>query len=125
MEKNHMKKPMVAAAGLMGLTTLVHLFAGGPENYGPLRESALGDVSRSTLSVVWHMVSLVLLLQTLALGELSRRPNPPLWWLTLAGMLGFAALFVGYTLADFGALFALPQWTVFLATAALMIWGRP
>jgi len=51
-------KPVLAASIVMAVTFLVHVFAGGPELYGPIRESSLSMIEKSTWSVVWHFTSL-------------------------------------------------------------------
>jgi len=119
MEKQSPNSWLLAAAALMALTTVVHLFAGGPENYTPLRASTLDPLVISTLSVVWHAISLLLAMQAVALYYLAKRRNPAFAWALLAYNLGFALLFVAYGLADFGTLWRLPQWIAFLATAVL------
>lgn len=110
----------LAAAGLMALTTLVHLFAGGPEIYAPLRDATLAPVVVSTLSVVWHMISLLLGLYTVALFWLWQRSNDHLAVFICAGQIAFALLFVTYGIADFGSVLPLPQWTIFALTAAFI-----
>lgn len=111
---------MWGAAALMGFTTCVHLFAGTPDVMSPIMGADIDLVTKGTAMVVWHGVSLILLLSTFALAYLARRDNPALFAFAIAIQLGFAALFLFYNLSMFGALFALPQWTVFLLAPALM-----
>lgn len=107
----------------MALTTLVHVFAGGPEIYVPVRQSALpGDIV-ATLSVVWHAISLLLAGLALALAWLWRHENPALAWFMAVLQMGFAALFLGYGIADLGTVLQMPQWTIFLASAAFVVFG--
>ena len=110
----------LAAAALMALTTFVHVFAGGPESYAPLRASNLPAVTNATLSVAWHVITWFLVLFTIGLAWLSRTANIALAVFIAAAQLGFAAIFIGYGIADFGNLTALPQWIVFLIVPALM-----
>ncbi len=105
---------------LLGLTFLVHLFAGGADVYEPLRASNLEAEPRATLFVVWHAVSWFLLLFAVAPFWLSRRYNEPLALIVGASQAGFAVLFFAYGYAEGGSVFFLPQWTVF-ATATLLI----
>ena len=115
---------LTAAAALIAVTTLVHVFAGGPENYTPLRNSAITPVARSTLSVVWHAITLMLALTSFGLWWLTNRREPGLWWVLFSFQAGFSLLFVIYGLADFGDITTLPQWIAFSLGAALMWMGR-
>ncbi len=105
----------------MALTSVVHIFAGGPENYAPLRVSALDPIALSTLSVVWHMVTLQLLVVTGGLAYLVRHENRALWVVVFAMLVGSGLLFIGYGLVDFGGFLTLPQWIAFLGAAGLML----
>ena len=120
MEKIWHKRLLFAAAVLMAITCLVHVFAGGPELYGPLRASDYPAMPKSVLSVIWHFVSLQLAFMTVALWVLTRRPNRALFVYVFATTVGCALLFIGYGLTDLGSLLPMPQWTAFLAVALLM-----
>lgn len=119
-------KWMSAAGCLMALTVLVHVFAGGPENYAPLRASddALPEIARSVLSVVWHAITVILIGFAVTLFILVRRENAGLFWLVLSIQLGFAFLFLVYGIADFGSLWPMPQWIIFSGIPVLMLMGR-
>lgn len=120
-----MSKLIWGASALMALTSAVHIFAGTSEIMQPIRAADLHPIVIQTAMVVWHVISLLLILMTLALAYLARQPNAALWAFIIAIQLSFTVVFLYYTLTGFGALFALPQWTVFLLTAALMIAARP
>jgi len=98
----------------MAVTFLVHVFAGGPELYGPIRESSLSMIEKSTWSVVWHFTSLQLLLVSIVLFYLSRDPNNALFTFVFATAVGFAALFMGYGMIDLGSVWPMPQWRIVL-----------
>lgn len=117
-------KPVLAASIVMAVTFLVHVFAGGPELYGPIRESSLSMIEKSTWSVVWHFTSLQLLLVSIVLFYLSRDPNNALFTFVFATAVGFAALFMGYGMIDLGSVWPMPQWIAFAVVAGLMLWGR-
>jgi hypothetical protein len=115
----------LAAAALMGLTTLVHTFLGGPEINAPIRASTtLAPEMISVLTVVWHIVTANLAILTLALAWLARHPNTALANVLLAMTLSYVALFVGYGLADLGNVTTMPQWTGFAVIAALIVLGQ-
>ena len=118
---------MSLAAFLMFVTLCVHVFLGGNDVYNPARTEIVDPELRSVLSVVWHMVSLELALCTAALILLTQTKNPALFIFCLVTMVGTAILFIGYTLFDFGSIWALPQWIAFVGVSGLMIvsWCRP
>jgi hypothetical protein len=120
-----MNKPLFAAASLSFITFGVHVFLGGPEIHEPLLASNAPDLVRSVGSVVWHAVSALLLLNSLALLYASKKPSlaKPLVILVVTQYLAFVALFTGYGLARFGSLTIMPLWTGFLVMSALALWG--
>lgn len=111
---------MTLAAVLMAVTFLAHLVAGSAELYAPLRQSDYPAPDKSVFSVIWHFVSVLLLLMTLSLGHLSRHPSGPLFLFILLTVLAFGALFLAYSLVDFGSIWTMPQWIAFFGVAALM-----
>ena len=125
MEVIMFNRPMFAASLIMGCAAFIHFFAGGLEIYDPLRSSSQDMLVISVLSVVWHFVSVQLVLMALALYHLARHPNRALFVFLLATQIGFTLLFLGYGTVDMGSLMPMPQWTIFLAVALLMVWGRP
>lgn len=114
-----MNKPMMMAAGLMGLTFFVHLFAGGPEVSQPIQASTLDPVVRAVALVVWHGVSVMLAVMAAALVWLAYRENTALALMTIAIQLGFAALFIGVGWVQLGTLAPMPQWSIFVIIPAL------
>lgn len=120
MEQAKHKKWHFAACAVTLITFAAHVFAGGPENYMPLRDSSLSAIPKSTLSVVWHMITVQLAVFAIALWWLARTANPALLVLLVVSNLGFAAVFLVYSIHDFATPFALPQWTAFVATALLV-----
>jgi hypothetical protein len=120
-----MNKPLFAAACLSVFTFGVHVFLGGPEIHEPLLASDASELVRAVGSVVWHAVSALLLLNSLALFYASRNPSmaKPLVLLIVFQYLSFVALFTGYGLLRFGSVTVMPQWTGFLVMSALALWG--
>lgn len=119
-----MNIPTLAAAGLMAATFFVHVFVGGPETDQPIRGTDLPEVARATAHVVWHMVSWMIAVIAGALAWLSRHGNRPLEAVLAALQLGTVAVFLWVNLTWFGALFVLPQWTVFVIAPVLTRWGQ-
>lgn len=114
---------LFAAAVLMALTTLVHVFLGGPEVMVPARAAPLPRLVRTVLDVVWHGVTVVLLCLAAALGWLAFHDNAALLWMVCGIQIGFAGLFVWYGLTRLRSLWPMPQWIIFMAVPALAIWG--
>ena len=113
----------LTAAAAMAVTTLVHVFMGGPEVYAPLRAATLDPVVQSVLSVVWHMVTLVLAIMAITYWVLWQRPAVALAASNGAICLGIALLFLGYGMADLGTLWPMPQWIIFLLVFGLTCLG--
>lgn len=123
MDDLKLNTPVLFAGLAMALTFLVHVFVGGPELYTPLRASNLSMVEWSTLSVVWHFVSMQLLLLAVVLLYLARYHNVGLFSFVLATTIGFALLFIGYGIIDLHSVLLMPQWIAFVVVAGLMLWG--
>ena len=118
-----MNTPIMIGAGLMALTTGVHVFAGGPEIMRPIRKADLPREVIATADVVWHGITVILALTAIGLAWLAFNTNPPLLWMLTGVQLGFAALFVGYGLTRLGNLTKMPQWIIFTGVPALTLWG--
>jgi len=114
---------LIGAAALMAVCFLAHLFAGGAEVIDPLRASAVPDVPKAVLLVVWHMATLLLAVLTWALWHLSAHDNRALCGVVAVLSLGAAGLFIAYGVLMLGSLWPMPQWIAFLVVAALMAVG--
>lgn len=118
-----MRYSTLAAAFLMAGTTGLHVIGGGAEFHLPIQASALDLPLRAISAVLWHFVTLMLALQTAALLWLARHPDRAMATFLTAIQTGFAALFLFYGQTMLGTVWVLAQWTIFLALAALIIWG--
>ena len=118
-----MNRWLVAAAVLSAAACLVHLFVGGTAFYQPAL-ALLGEVDGAIFSAVWHGVSLILAINTVAFF-MAARPH------ALAGFalqptaiaLSLAVTFLGFGLVRLGSLTATPQWTIFLLIGVLGLIG--
>jgi hypothetical protein len=119
-----MRYPTLAAAALMAATTALHVIGGGAEFHTPIQTSSLDLPLRAISAVLWHFVTLMLVLQTAALLWLSLHPERGLAALLLAIQAGFAGLFIYYGQTMLGTVWHLGQWTIFLALAVLIAWGQ-
>jgi uncharacterized membrane protein len=112
------------AAALMGFTVFIHVFAGGAEVHTPLQNSLSDDGLAAFAAILWHAVTVVLILITIGLWALTKR-NDPMLEIVLSGIqLGFAALFIFYGLTRLGTLWPMPQWIIFLVVPALTRLGQ-
>ncbi|SFU51113.1 hypothetical protein SAMN04488527_104137 [Aliiroseovarius crassostreae] len=118
-----MKRSMILAAVLMGLTTGVHVLAGGPDIHLPIQSSNLPADLRAISAVLWHAVTVNLTLFTLSLAWMVRHENRGLGVLLVGVLLGYAGLFLYYGATILGTLWVMPQWVIFLLIPAVMLFG--
>ncbi len=117
-----MNKWFAAAALLSVLTTVIHIFGGGPAIHLPMLQTGMADDVRATWSVVWHGVSALLGIGSVVLiGAALAKP----WGRAGAPAIGFiyfsfAGLFVFYGLMRLGNLTTMPQWTIFVLMSLLI-----
>ncbi len=108
---------------LMAATTGLHVFGGGPEIHEPIQASALEPALRAISAVLWHAVTVILIVFTVGNAYLAKFPNPPLAIALIATQVGFAGLFIYYGMALLGTVWVLPQWTIFSTISCVMLWG--
>lgn len=118
-----MNKWMMSAAGLLVLTTAVHVFLGGPEIHWVIQDSTLPPDVRAVAAVIWHAITVILFAFALGCAWLVRHENKPMAYLMSGIQIGFAALFVFYGLSLLGNLTIMPQWIIFLLVPALTLRG--
>jgi hypothetical protein len=111
---------MLILAAFALYVSLVHLVAGQKRVVVPLMADGIAAFPKSTLFVVWHMVSFMLVATAGMLVWLSAHPNPPLRWFLAAQLAFAAAIFIVRASSAHGAGFALPQW-ILLGPLALCI----
>lgn len=116
---------ILTAAGLSFVTLLIHLFSGGPEVHDPILESDLSVLLKAYGSVLWHAVTVVLAVNSMALliAARGRALQKPLVLLTAGQYFGFAVLFGIYGLTRLGTLLPMPQWIIFCLIAAVALMG--
>jgi hypothetical protein len=116
-----MNRWLVAAAAASFATLGIHVLAGGPEVHDPLLAADLSVVQKAFVSILWHAVTVVLLINSAALliAAVTPRLRAGLTGLVIAHYFAYAALFIGYDLSRLGDLMALPQWIIFLILVVL------
>lgn len=118
-----MNRAMLAATGLLLLTTWVHVFLGGPEIHQVIQASGLPLGLRAISAVLWHAVTVILLVFSAGCFWMVRHDNPALAVVISAVQLGFAALFLVYGIWMLGTVWLMPQWIIFLLVPALIGMG--
>jgi len=111
----------LSAGILSGLLIFVHIFGGGPEIHNPMLESDLPQSIKSVWSVVWHAITLLLILGTIVLVYAALYPGQinSAVVLICAMYFGFALLFVAYGIVQLGSVIIMPQWIAFGLIALL------
>lgn len=111
------------SAVVMAAAALAHVFIGGAEIMAPVNASDLPVIVRAIVGVVWHGVTLLLTAMTVISAWLIWHRNNGLMALLAVMQIGFIVLFVGYGLYHTGNVIEMPQWTFFVVTLALLLWG--
>ena len=114
-----MSKTFLALSGFMIALILVHLFMGGPEYADAFQQTLPDDHLRSMAMVLWHAVTVILIIQTFAYIRLAVSPNLDLTHFISAMQVGWAVLFVVVGWLWLGTLWTMPQWVAFLLTAVI------
>lgn len=118
----------LAAGALAAFTTLVHLIAGHRAPLGVMLDAAFDEVSKRTMHVVWHLVTIDLALSAAALVAAGAWPER-----VSSQVPGFVAIHhglyaVAFVVIALGSrlprgLWKLPQWTLFVPMTALTAAG--
>ncbi|SFK24844.1 hypothetical protein SAMN04488518_103243 [Pseudovibrio ascidiaceicola] len=120
-----MNKWLFASGILSLLLMLVHVFLGGPEIHDPVLGSTLNPRVIAVLSVVWHGITVVMLVNGVLLLAAAYRPYLVIGvvWVVIGQYGGFALLFIFYGLSHLGNLMAMPQWVAFTIIAGCVAMG--
>ncbi len=112
-------------AGLLSWgTAALHAFGGGPEINDIVQASDLPLLIRSVSAVIWHAITLILILNgaVFVYASINHRIRSAAW-LSVAQYLAFAVLFVFFNLKHFDSLMNMPQWILFVTLAGLAAIG--
>lgn len=116
--------PFYIAAAIVAFgSTALHFFAGGVEIHTPIQNSDLSLPLRSISAVLWHGVTLMLFAGGIAMTLLARRQNHAAAMGIGIFSLGYVVIFIAYAQSMMGSVWAMPQWTLFLAFSALTFIG--
>lgn len=116
--------PFLIAAALVAFgSTGLHIFAGGVEIHTPIQASDLNLPLKTISAVIWHGVSLTLLAGGISAALLAKRPNRAATLGIALFSLGYVPIFIYYAQSMLGSIWAMPQWTLFLAYSTLSLLG--
>lgn len=101
----------------------LHVVGGGAEIHRPIQASALAVPLRAISAVLWHAVTVVLLVMGVGSAWLGLHPEPGLAVTLMAICVGWSGLFLWYGRRMLNGVMALPQWILFLPLAVLIGWG--
>jgi len=118
-----MNKSLTIAAILMALTCAIHVFAGGPEYHVIYQNVLPTPYLASMAAVLWHGITINLLVLAAALLWLAKHPNKALAVTLCVMQLGWAVLFLFYGFTMLGGPWPMPQWLIFLAIPLLTLYG--
>ncbi len=120
-----MNKWLLSAGILSLLLVFVHVFLGGPEIHDPVLSSDLDPVVIAVLSVIWHGITIVMLVNgVLLLAAASQeRLAAGVAWTTIGQYGGFTLLFIYYGLVQLGNLMDMPQWISFVIVTGCAAMG--
>lgn len=121
----HMNLWLLLAAALSTGLTLIHIFPGGTDVHAPIQNSPLDPLLKGFSAVVWHGITVMLAINSVALFVAARRPDlcKPLVLMVLAQFLGMAGVFIAYNLVRFGDLWTMPPWIGFAVICAVILIG--
>ncbi|MFV2002761.1 MAG: hypothetical protein ACC619_07235 [Paracoccaceae bacterium] len=117
-----MNKWFGGAAALSSALAAAHILGGTPEFLSPVLQTGLAPDIRAVAAIVWHAVSLILIVNSVVLiGAAMNRP----WGragvpIVAAQYLGFVGLFIFLGISFLGNITDLPQWTAFAAISAMV-----
>ena len=123
-----MNRPIAIAAVAMAGTFALHTFGGEITVHRPLLAAALTAEMDLYVSVLWHGITAVIALGTLALifAAVQDTAPRPLLWLVGGQTLAIGLLFVGYGLVRTNSLLVAPQWIVLVPLGLWILWlARP
>ncbi len=91
----------------------------------PVLASELTLYLKAIMLVIWHAITIILIVNSLALAYAAIKPDQRQALVTIisAQYVLWGALFVYYGLSMLGSLWPMPQWIAFFLIPALAIFG--
>lgn len=112
------------SAVICGLTVALHVFGGGPAFPDVILASGLDEIQSSMYLVLWHAVTLLLGVATLAYATAAMRPEhrSAVLFMNLV-FVAIAVLFLIVGISRLGTIWIFPQWVIFFTIVALSLPG--
>lgn len=122
-----MNKWIFSAGVLSSLTFFVHVFAGGPEIHDTLLTlgSHFPSMLQAFISVMWHAVSVILAINSVALLVAAWKPyiQHVLVGFVLCQYIAFVGLFILLGLTRLDSVLQMPQWILFVVISSVALPG--
>jgi hypothetical protein len=121
-----MNRLILIAAIAMGFTAAIHLIGGEVSVHRPLLADATTPEMDIYVSVIWHGISAMIVLNTLALVAALRTTTPVMLTLIGAQTLAVGLLFILYGLIRTGSPWIAPQWVILVPLGLFILrLGQP
>jgi len=117
---------ILSAGGLSALLFFIHLVGGGKDVHQPMLESDMSRVLKAYTSVIWHAISAILGIGSLALLWAATLSDRGVASLVLLQYTAFAGLFLAYGYLRLKSIWVMPQWSAFIVISTLLgigIWN--
>lgn len=118
-------KTIAIASGLSLALTAVHVLGGGADVHAPLMDSNASDVLKGFVSVIWHGVTVNLLICSamLLIAATNKTYRTMLTGLTIANYVAFTGLFLFFGITRLGTVFLMLPWIGFAAIVVVALIG--
>lgn len=119
--KNDLNLWWIAAGVSSLLTTLLHVFGGGPEFMGPYASFGMEAKFYAMIEVFWNQITLLLAAVGFAFLIAAKRGAKAMDLVLFINIFyaGIAIIFILMGMVYLPSLFVLPQWILFLFMVAL------
>lgn len=113
------------ATGLLAVTIVAHVYGGGDEIHLPFLESNLSLFLKAFASVIWHMATVVMIINlgVLLIATFGKQDMTSAMGLIVFQSVGFVVVFMAYGIIRLGNITDMPQWIAFALLAGLIMAG--
>jgi len=110
---------------LSTLVIFLHVIGGGNDVHKPVLDSELSVLLKAYSSILWHAVTVVLLVNSAALiiAAMNSDLRHALVYMVASQYLAFAGVFIFYGLSRLATVATMPQWVTFIVIPAIALWG--
>lgn len=120
-----MNKPIALAALGMAATLALHAISGEFTVHRPLLADVLSAEMDLYVSVVWHGITAVIAINTIALVYAALQPSPPnpLLWVVGGQTLALGLMFILFGIIRTSSLWVAPPWVILVPLGLLILWS--